>query len=400
MKRLDIAIIGAGTAGSASAILLGRQGHRVTVFERVPKPGPVGAGITLQPSGLSVLGRMGLEEKIRARGARIDSLDCRTGSEKVVCAIDYKSISLDAHGLGVHRGVLFEALYGEAGLTPGVRILAGVEVTRIVRRRFVEDSEGNVHGPFDLLCVADGGHSHLDKTSHFSRYVSKYPWGALWFVAKDHERRFGSVLTQRVDGARRMFGILPTGLGPDPSNQVPLLSFFYSLPVDGLAAWRERGIAAWRDEARAISPLCEPVLDQIDSLDEVLFSTYVDVSMHPWHASNVVVLGDAAHATSPQLGQGCNLALVDAFVLGQMIETHEDVPAALDSYSRARKEHLAYYQWATRFLTPFFQSSVSEAGLLRDIGMPLLLRLPLARRIMERSMAGFATGLFGSLKHR
>ena len=64
---LDVAIIGAGTAGSAAALLLARAGHQVTVYERVATPGPVGAGISLQPTGQAVLARLGLLAPILAR---------------------------------------------------------------------------------------------------------------------------------------------------------------------------------------------------------------------------------------------------------------------------------------------------------------------------------------------
>ncbi|PSD28826.1 FAD-dependent monooxygenase, partial [Stenotrophomonas maltophilia] len=65
-ERLRIAVIGYGTAGQALSILLSRDGHEVEIFERVPTPGPVGAGFLLQPSGLQVLWQMGLLDAVRA----------------------------------------------------------------------------------------------------------------------------------------------------------------------------------------------------------------------------------------------------------------------------------------------------------------------------------------------
>ena len=64
MKRLDIAIAGAGPAGLATALLLAAAGHRVTVFERFDEPKPVGSGLILQPTGLSVLADLGLLDDI------------------------------------------------------------------------------------------------------------------------------------------------------------------------------------------------------------------------------------------------------------------------------------------------------------------------------------------------
>ena len=68
MRWLDVGIIGGGTAGSAATLFLARAGHRVTVYERVASPGAVGAGITLQPTGLHVLCRLGLYMHVERAG--------------------------------------------------------------------------------------------------------------------------------------------------------------------------------------------------------------------------------------------------------------------------------------------------------------------------------------------
>src|SRR4051812_7508332 len=109
-----IAIIGAGTAGAAAAILLARAGHTVTVFERVAAPKPIGAGITLQPTGQAVLARLGLLEPIRAHGARIDRLCCVRRGGRPLVDIAYAQVDPRLHGIGIHRGVLFETLFGAA----------------------------------------------------------------------------------------------------------------------------------------------------------------------------------------------------------------------------------------------------------------------------------------------
>src|SRR5262245_52687923 len=109
--RMDIGIVGAGFAGCAAALALSRGGHRVTLYERAPEPGPVGAAIVLQPSGLAVLARLGLAAQVMARGARIDRLHVVTPRGKTVVNLDYAAIDPSWYGLGVHRGVLFHALF-------------------------------------------------------------------------------------------------------------------------------------------------------------------------------------------------------------------------------------------------------------------------------------------------
>lgn len=116
---LDIAIAGAGPAGLAAALYLKRAGHRVTIFERFDAPKPVGSGLILQPTGLTVLADLGLLDDILVLGSRIDRLhgaDAKTG--RTVLDVRYDAQRGGRFGLAVHRaaffGVLFRAVRREA----------------------------------------------------------------------------------------------------------------------------------------------------------------------------------------------------------------------------------------------------------------------------------------------
>ena len=121
---------------------------------------------------------------------------------------------------------------------------------------------------------------------------------------------------------------------------------------------------------------------------------YRDVQMAHWCDRGVVFIGDAAHATSPQLGQGANLALVDALVLADCVRAAPSIDAALAAYTRVRAPHLhlRYYQRMTRWLTPFFQSSSRLGGWLRDWTFPIANALPPLRELMIATMAGVGQG--------
>ena len=206
------------------------------------------------------------------------------------------------------------------------------------------------------------------------------------------------MLHQIVDGNQRFIGLLPTGHGPGPARGPRLVSLFWSIAGDRVDAWRSRGLAAWKEEAGKLAPEAMPVLEQIEDIDQVLFAAYHDVVMHRWSTRNVVYLGDAAHATSPQLGQGCNLALWDAMVLADVLAVEErDLAVALDKYSRERADHLGFYQWSTRFLTPFFQGDETMLATLRDLTMPLMAKVPLTNRLMTLSMLGVVDGFWGRM---
>ena len=394
-RPLDVGIIGAGTAGCASALFLARAGHRVTIYERVQQPGPVGAGIVLQPSGMAALAALGLLGPVLARGAVLHELHCETPKRRAVVHLEYADLAPDLYGLGLHRGVLFQTLFDAARAEPGVTLRCGVGIDDLSRapdgRNLVTDLEtGRSHGPHDLVLIADGARTERRDDARLKKTVKKYPWGALWFVARDDAHAFHGRLHQIVNGTRRLYGLLPTGVGP--SGDVPLVSLFWSIALKDVADFRRRGLPPWKEELRGYVPAAGPLLDQIESVDQLLLSEYHDVVMRPWHTEDVVYLGDAAHATSPQLGQGANLALVDAMVLADSIASATSLTAALNNYSAARRTHLGFYQLATRWLTPLFQSDTAWLGPIRDVVMPLLNRVPFFRRQMALAMCGISRG--------
>jgi 2-polyprenyl-6-methoxyphenol hydroxylase-like FAD-dependent oxidoreductase len=402
-RPLRVAIVGCGTAGSATALLLSQAGHEVTVFERVPKPGPVGAGIMMQPSGLLVLERLGLARRVLARGSRVSRLVCETSQGRSVLDLHYEALGEGLYGVGLHRGVLFETLH-KALLASAARLLCGVAIAQLKstsERVCLVDEGGGLHQGFDLAVVCDGARSRVrDAMPELAREVRPYPWGALWFIARDPEDRHGGRLHQIVCGTGQMVGMLPTGIGPGEGD-VPLVSLFVSTRADALEAWRARGLAAWKEEVRRVAPPSAAILDQIHDMSELTFAAYYDVVMPRWHAHRVALLGDAAHATSPQLGQGCNLALCDAEALADAIAAEGSVELALARFTASRRDHLGFYQLATRWLTPFFQSDLTPFGWVRDTVMGPASRIALVGREMVRSMAGTKTGIvMGSMKTR
>ncbi|HTJ43997.1 MAG TPA: NAD(P)/FAD-dependent oxidoreductase [Kofleriaceae bacterium] len=378
MDGLNVGVIGCGTAGAAAALLLARGGNRVTILERVREPGPVGAGIVLQPTGQAVLARLGLLAQIEERGARLDRLWCRTSRGRTLVDLAYARVEPRWFGIGIHRGVLFESLYRAACAEPGVTVQTGVEVRELTSMR----------PDYDLIVIADGAVSELRDAAAKTTRDAPYRFGALWFVGRDPDRIFTNEgeLYQVAVRARRLYGALPTGLGPH--GDTPLVSLFWSLASDQLDAFRSRGLDAWKDDVRALDPRIAPVLDQIRSIDDLVFARYRDVRMSRWIDRGVVFIGDAAHATSPQLGQGANLALLDAYALADAISSSTTVDHALQTYTRTRRGHLRHYQRMTRWLTPFFQSDSKVIGWLRDWLFPLGNALPPVRGYMIRTMSG------------
>ena len=398
----SVAVIGAGTAGTATALFLGAAGHDVTLYEKVPQPGPVGAGIVLQPTGQAVLARLRLLDRIVARGGRIDRLLARTAGGRVLVDLQYQPQLPDAFGLGVHRGLLFSVLYAEAVTHPKVTVRTGVDVRELVEgddeRMYLRDEHGKRIGPHDLVVVADGSRSALRRHAPGVVDVRPYEWGALWTIVPDPGATYtdAAELFQVVEGTERMLGMLPCGLGPEGQGSTPLVTVYWSLRGDDIDAFRRRGLADFREQVLRYDPRAEPVLAHITDVEQMLWADYRHVVLTPCHGSRVVFIGDAAHAMSPQLGQGTNLALCDAAVLSDALSVERSIEASLFAFARARRRHVGYYQWATRMLTPFFQSDVVALGWLRDAFMPVFGRVPWFWRRMCASMVGNQTGVLSA----
>ncbi|HEY4102872.1 MAG TPA: NAD(P)/FAD-dependent oxidoreductase [Polyangiaceae bacterium] len=399
MRKYDVGIVGCGFAGAASAAFLARDGHRVTVYEEFHEPSAIGAGIVLQPTGMSVLGELGVLDRVLARGTRLDALHCTTPQKKTVVHLKYADISPGLFGLGMHRGALFQILH-EAALAAGADLRHGTPIANVseTRTRARILSQGNrIASEHDLVVIANGARSDLRQSSGLLRRETPYPWGALWFVAQDPERYYVSRLRQIADGTQHFLGLLPTGLGPTGAGlDQHQVSLFWSIRMDRVTAFRAQGLTPWKAQILRYEPEAEFVLDQITHMDQVLAAGYHDVVMWPWHTARRVFIGDAAHAMSPQLGQGTNLALCDASTLARALSEHASLAAALDAYSRRRQAHVEFYQFASRWLTPLFQSDYRVLGPLRNWAMGFGSRLSFLRDEMVRTMSGIKHGIVGA----
>jgi 2-polyprenyl-6-methoxyphenol hydroxylase-like FAD-dependent oxidoreductase len=365
---LHIAIAGAGIGGLAAAAFLTRDGHRVTLFERFEAPRPLGAGLMLQPTGLACLAQLGLDSAAIAQGETIARLWGETVSGRRIFDVAYSEIGPSMFGLAMHRAALFGILYGEVSRL-GVPMVTATEIASsqlTADKRLLIDTAGREHGPFDLVIDGTGMRSPLRRNEMRLAYDSPCRYGAIWgIVAEPAGWPHRGELRQRYDGCHVMIGILPVGRAP--GNDRRLTALFWSLRVADYPAWREAGLDAWKARVIGLWPASAPFVEQIKSPDEMTLAAYADTGLHQPYADRIVCLGDAARSTSPQLGQGANLALIDAATLSACLREHPDVAAALAAYAAQRRAHTRFYALASRWLTPFFQSDSRTAAVVRDL---------------------------------
>ncbi len=364
----------------ATAAAMARRGVDVTVFEAFDQPRPLGSGLLLQPSGLAALRALGLENQARSAGAVVERLIGHDTTGRVVMDLDYAHWRAGDHGVGIHRAALFDLLH-QAALDAGVSIVTGAKITAIEQHRapVLIGPAGQSWGPFDLAVIADGANSTLRRALRPNARETLYPWGAVWANCPC-PAAFAGALRQRYHRAEIMMGVLPTGGGQ--------ASLFWSLPLKDMDAFFAGDFDAWRNRAAAVWPEVRPLLDRLTGPADFARAQYRDVGVGRWNSESCIVIGDAAHGASPQLGQGANLALIDAVELADRLGRGAPIPRTLAGYQAQRRRQTAIYQLASRALTPMFQSGGAFWPWVRDVFFVPMSRLPFTRRITAAVLAG------------
>lgn len=135
--------------------------------------------------------------------------------------------------------------------------------------------------------------------------------------------------------ADKMLGILP--IGHLPNDETPKAALFWSLPTHGYDAWRAQELDAWKEEAIRYWPDFAPYVNQITHADTLVMARYTHVTLRSLLGDRLVHIGDAAHRTSPQLGQGANMALVNAHAPRVVLHQHHHMDYALRTYTQSRR---------------------------------------------------------------
>ena len=374
-----IAIIGAGTAGLACAIALAREGAEVDIFERHPTLAPVGAGMLIQPGGLLALRELGALDAFAQASVPIHRLEGRSHRSWLLVDIPYAQ---DLPARAVTRPAMTRVLQQRAGEL-GVRLhldapIAALEPSRDrVLLRWGEHEQ-----VYDGAVIASGSGSDLAQQCGLSAPTSPYAWGALNGMISVADWQWPTILHQRMHGPRKLFGLMPcsyTGAQLD-------IAMFWSLPVARHAQWQASDLAAWKAELVRFWPQSRPVVDQIRDHSQFSFATY----RHAWPKrlaqGRICLVGDAAHAMSPQLGLGSTLAMGDALALARGLRRTGDIEAGFRAYARERRRRVQAFQLLSRALTPCFQADLPAWW--RDLAFGLSVRIPGFKRLMRASVGG------------
>lgn len=377
-------MVGAGPSGLAVALMLARQGRDVVIFERFDQARPVGAGFMLQPTGLAVLDALDLTPAVEAMAQPIDHIfGCEARRGRVVLDVHYADLKRPRPALGVHRAAVFDVLH-RACVEAGVRFETGREMVSASDGRLT-DARGVSTSTFDLVIDASGARSRI--AAALGAEPRPLAWGALWATVPWPGEPFDVRALQQVyRGASKMVGVLPVGARPGSPDR--LATFFWSLRTDDHDRWRDGGLDRWKAEVRTLWPETAGLLDTLTDPDQLTLARYGHHTLSRSVADRLAVIGDAAHSTSPQLGQGVNMGLLDAWTLSTALSSHDDLTDALSAHAAARRWHVRLYQALSLGFTPFYQADGRVLPWIRDHLLGKAARLPLSPRLLAATVSG------------
>jgi len=350
----DIAIIGGGIGGVATAVALEQAGIHATVYERARELREVGAGVILWPNATRVLRDLGVLDRVIAHSGSSDAFLVRSSSGKTLMHLALGDFEVPA--LCTRRADLLAALVGSL---PPDRIRLGQELTHLeltpgeqsdskVRLHFAMSAPGRCDAQpvdcieHDAVIGADGLRSRV-RAELFGLSEPTYRGYTVWRGIANYN---GSALprgSSETWGSGKRFGIWNTGQD----------RFTWYGTVNVSRDHRDTPAGRKQELLDAFAGWHDPIPALIRATDEsaiVKNGAFDRAPLLRWTRGPVTLLGDAAHPCTPNLGQGCCMALEDALVLAKCVSQGPSIASAFERYESLRRPRTTHLQRRSRMM--------------------------------------------------
>lgn len=318
-------IAGGGYAGLAAATALCQHGWSVTLHERGPEIRAYGSGLALSENGLKVLEMLGAYDEAVRGAFALSNRETRDGQDNLVSRYNWKTESATLRMFMLLRSRVIEALKS-AALATGVEIRTSSEVAGYDEQGTVRLGDGSVREA-DLVIVADGAGS---RGALHRSLIKSHRWfkdGSIRLLVPMRDRHPWpeGTFAEYWNGTRRAMVA--------PCSEKDFYLGLIARKDDTVGTTVPIDAESWK----ATFPQLAPLIDGIGEQERWSWDRYQSLILRRWHAGKVVFLGDAAHAMSPNFGQGAALAMVNALALATHLDSRLPLADALARWEAAER---------------------------------------------------------------
>ena len=343
MQSASILIIGGGIGGLTTAIALRRKGFMVEVIEKDPNWAVYGVGIIQQANVIRAMNALGILDDYIGAGYGFDFVDIFIPSGQQVAHIPTpKLVAGYPSNVGIGRPALHKVL-GDCTKAAGATVRLGVTVQSMnddgagVSVQFNDGSTGR----YDLVIGADGVNSTTRRVLFPQAPLPQFTGQGVW--------RYNFPRHPDVTNLTAYEG--PTGVGFCPLSDDVMYMYITTREPGNPFYARENLAETMRGKLVNVSPFVAQFRDQITNNDAVVYRPLEWLFLEgDWHVGNVVLIGDAAHATTPHLGQGAGMAIEDGIVLAEELTRAETPEQAFKAMHARRFERCKYIVERSRLI--------------------------------------------------